>query len=230
MLLRESSSILIAFDGISVVTLLRTREVRYFFVAAFDRSARASRRLNFASWITPGGSYQHDVQRSQRAILTSISITREVPSPLHKRAALILAARDRVAAHRRQHTRVRELRLRGDDAVRDVVVDGLPYRQHYDHLHSPRHCVCRLGIWCSTHTMLLLLHLHLLAILERPRDHIRLLIRALDELALLDRRPELGEVLQLDVVPDVGERGFDDGRFDDGGRGWDGHDCWFGFD
>ena len=60
--------------------------------------------------------------------LTSIGIAREIASPLHKRAPLMLAARDRVAAHRAQHARVAELRLRSNDGVGDVVVDCLPHR------------------------------------------------------------------------------------------------------
>lgn len=71
--------------------------------------------------------------------------------------------------------------------------------------------------------MLLLLHFENGAILEGPLDDIRLFAGALDELALGDGRPELGEVLELDVVPDVGERCLDDGRLNNGGAGWDGH-------
>lgn len=72
-----------------------------------------------------------------------------------------------------------------------------------------------------SYAVLLLLHFENGAILEGPLDDIRLFARALDELALGDGGPELGEVLELDVVPNVGERGLDDGRFDDGGAGWD---------
>lgn len=56
---------------------------------------------------------------------TSISITGEIPSPLDKRAALILAASHWVALNRAENARVRELRLGCDHAVGDVVVDGL---------------------------------------------------------------------------------------------------------
>lgn len=55
---------------------------------------------------------------------TSISIAREATAPLDIRAALALSTRDRVQPDRRQHAAVRQLRLRRDDGVRDVVVDG----------------------------------------------------------------------------------------------------------
>ena len=47
--------------------------------------------------------------------------------PLHIRMALVLARGDGEAADSRQHGRVAEGRLRGDDAVGDVVFDGLEY-------------------------------------------------------------------------------------------------------
>lgn len=56
---------------------------------------------------------------------TSISVTREIPRPLHKRAALVVAAGDGVALHRAEDAAVSELRLGRDDAVGDVVVDSL---------------------------------------------------------------------------------------------------------
>lgn len=65
--------------------------------------------------------------------------------------------------------------------------------------------------------MLLLLHLQNGTILESPLDYIGFLL-CLDELAALERRPELAEVLELDVVPDVAERGLDDGTLDHRGR------------
>lgn len=61
----------------------------------------------------------------------------------------------------------------------------------------------------GTYGMLLLLDLDLAAILEAPAHDVGLLGGALDGLGLGERAPELAEVLELDVVPDVGERGCD---------------------
>jgi hypothetical protein len=69
--------------------------------------------------------------------------------------------------------------------------------------------------------MLLLLDLDRSAILESPLYDIGLVRRALDELALLESRPELAKVLELDQVPDVAERGLDDGGLVDEGGGGD---------
>lgn len=78
---------------------------------------------------------------------------------------------------------------------------------------------------CRTvsYAVLLLLHLQNSAVLERPLDNVCLLVRSLDVLALGNGGPELGEVLKLDVVPNVGERSLDDGGLNDGGAGWDRH-------
>ena len=51
--------------------------------------------------------------------------------------------------------------------------------------------------------MLLLLDLENVAILECPLDNVGLRAGSLDVFGLVQRRPELGKVLQLDVVPDV---------------------------
>lgn len=76
--------------------------------------------------------------------------------------------------------------------------------------------------------MLLLLDLEDSAVLEGPPDNVGLLGGTLDVLALVKGSPELGKVLDLDEVPDVGERGTDDGRLADGGGGRDGrHFCWY---
>lgn len=56
--------------------------------------------------------------------------------------------------------------------------------------------------------VLLLLDLNLGAVLEAPLDNVGLLACALDVLGLVESGPELGEVLELDVVPDMGERGY----------------------
>ena len=69
--------------------------------------------------------------------------------------------------------------------------------------------------------MLLLLDLKGLAILECPLDNVGLGRSALDELALLELRPELAEVLELDQVPDIAEGCVDDGRLADRGGGGD---------
>lgn len=91
--------------------------------------------------------------------------------------------------------------------------------------------------------VLLLLDLNDGTVLEVPLDNIGLLRGALGVLSLVESRPELVEVLELDEVPDVGERGWfqarvsywqscdcistqrhtvDDGRLGDRGAGGDG--------
>jgi hypothetical protein len=69
----------------------------------------------------------------------------------------------------------------------------------------------------ATYRVLLLLDLNDRAVLESPLDNVGLLAGTLDVLRRAEGRPELGEVLDLDEVPDVGERGADDGRLADGG-------------
>jgi hypothetical protein len=56
--------------------------------------------------------------------------------------------------------------------------------------------------------VLLLLDLNNGAILEVPLDDVGLLRSALGVLGLVESRPELVEVLELDEVPDVRERGW----------------------
>jgi hypothetical protein len=78
-------------------------------------------------------------------------------------------------------------------------------------------------VWSfRTYGVLLLLDLDDGAVLEGPLDNVGLLRRTLDVLGAAEGRPELGEVLDLDQVPDVGQRGADDGRLADGGGGGDG--------
>jgi hypothetical protein len=74
----------------------------------------------------------------------------------------------------------------------------------------------------STYGVLLLLDLNDGAVLEGPLDNVGLLRGALDVLGAGEGRPELGEVLDLDQMPDVGQRGADDGRLADRGGGGDG--------
>ncbi len=57
--------------------------------------------------------------------LTSIGIAREMSRPFDEGAALKITRRHGVETDRAYDTRVRQLRLRCDDAIRDVVVDGL---------------------------------------------------------------------------------------------------------
>lgn len=56
--------------------------------------------------------------------------------------------------------------------------------------------------------MLLLLDLNDGAVLELPLDDVGLLRGTLGVLGLVEGRPELVEVLELDEVPDVRERGW----------------------
>jgi hypothetical protein len=73
----------------------------------------------------------------------------------------------------------------------------------------------------KTHRVLLLLDFDSSSVLEGPLDNIGLVGGALDELALVERRPELAEVLKLDQVPDITEGCLDDGRLADGSGGGD---------
>jgi hypothetical protein len=106
-------------------------------------------------------------RRVEKKRLTGIGVAGEVAGPLDKGAALELARGDGVAADGAHNAGVGKLGLGRDDAVRDVVVDG---------------------------AVLLLLDLELGAILERPLDHVRPLLR-LGELALGQRRPKVAKVL-----------------------------------
>lgn len=56
---------------------------------------------------------------------TSISIARKMAGPLHVRVTFVLAGGDGEAADGREDGGVAEGRLGGDDAVGDVVFDGL---------------------------------------------------------------------------------------------------------
>lgn len=156
---------------------------------------------------------------------TSIGIVGEVTAPLNKSAALKLTRCDGIAANGAQDTRVGQLGLGGDDGVGDVVVDGLvrPFYMLVIYTFSDMQLCERK----NTYAVLLLLDLNDTAILEGPTNHIRVLANALDELRGLEGRPEVGEVLELNVVPDVREGRLDDGALQDGGRGRDlsaGHD------
>lgn len=63
--------------------------------------------------------------------------------------------------------------------------------------------------------MLLLLHIHHGSILESPLDNVGVGAGALDPFRLFQGGPKVGKVLELDVVPDVGEGSLDDGTFED---------------
>lgn len=80
-------------------------------------------------------------------------------------------------------------------------------------------------IGSETYRVLLLLDLKSLAVLECPLNNVGLRGGTLDELALLELRPELAEVLELDEVPDIAEGCVDDGRLADRGGSGDGRHC-----
>ena len=67
----------------------------------------------------------------------------------------------------------------------------------------------------------LLLNLQDGAILECPLDNVGVWAGALDKVARLEVAPEVAEVFELDLVPDIGELGLDDGRLGDGRGSWD---------
>ena len=111
---------------------------------------------------------------------TGVSVRAEVASPLDESASFSLTAGDGVAADGADNRGVAKSGLGGDDRVGDVVVDG---------------------------RVLLLLDLNDGAVLEVPLDNVGLVRGTLGVLALVQCAPKLGEVLQLDEVPDVRQRG-----------------------
>ncbi len=72
-----------------------------------------------------------------------------------------------------------------------------------------------------THRMLLQFHIQHRSILERPLHNIRFGRSTFHVLALVQFRPEVGEILQFDQVPDGGQGSFDDGGFNYGSGGGD---------
>ena len=66
------------------------------------------------------------------------------------------------------------------------------------------------------HRMLFLLHLLLGTILKGPLDNISLMRDTFDVMALVQLFPEVVKVLKLDQMPDLSERGSNDGRLCDG--------------
>lgn len=107
---------------------------------------------------------------------------------------LMLSGRNGIEADSADNAGIAESRLGRDNAIGDEVVEA---------------------------GMLLLLHIQHGTILKGPLNDIGVGRAALDELALLELRPELREVLELDEVPDVARVGFDDGGDVDGGGCWD---------
>ena len=79
-----------------------------------------------------------------------------------------------------------------------------------------------LGRGDVTYAVFFLLDLNNRPVFECPLDNIGLVADSLDEFGCLESRPEVGEVLQLDMMPDVGERSSDDGALNDSRRGRDG--------
>lgn len=96
------------------------------------------------------------------------------------------------AADSAENTGVGELGLRGDDAVGDVVVDGLDFAGQGTEIF--RIALGPIQRSRFTHAVLLLLDLEDSAVLESPLDNISLLL-GLDELAALQGAPEALEVL-----------------------------------
>jgi len=69
------------------------------------------------------------IRQSCRFSPTGVGVTGEVGGPLDVGAVLELAGGDSPTADGTDHTRIRQLRLGGDDAVGDVMVDGLSWGQ-----------------------------------------------------------------------------------------------------
>lgn len=59
----------------------------------------------------------------------------------------------------------------------------------------------------ATYAVFFLLYLLHRAVLERPTNEVGLWRRRLDVFGLGEGTPEVGEVLKLDVMPDLGEVG-----------------------
>lgn len=112
---------------------------------------------------------------------TGISVRGEVAGPLDESAVLVLARGDGVAADGADGGGVAQSGVGSDNRVGDVVVER---------------------------RVLLLLDLDDGAVLELPLDNVGLLGGALGVLRLVESRPELVEVLELDEVPDVRKRGW----------------------
>jgi hypothetical protein len=75
--------------------------------------------------MTPAGVLVNDRSIESLVRLTSIGIAGEVASPGDEGLALVRTRGDGVCADGRDDGRVRQLRLGGDDAVGDEVVDAL---------------------------------------------------------------------------------------------------------
>ena len=148
----------------------------------------------------------------------------------------MLARRDGEAADGGHDGRVAEFRLGAYDAVGDVVVDRLIGQRVPEKVAgrngqrmvielpsrrtSSRNLMGEEGEAGTVrdkneasfpNRMLLLLDLQHCPVLERPSDDIRVRRGPLDLLALGQGRPEGGEVLKFDQVPDGAQRSFDHG-------------------
>lgn len=151
--------------------------------------------------------------------LTGVGVAGEVGAPLNVGAVGVRASSDGVAADGAEHARVGELGGGGDDAVGNGVVDGLDRVSIFllgeVGTKQPRQS----AVVSTTYAVLLLLDLVDAAVGEGPLEDVRLLADVLDDLRLGEGGPELGKVLQLDEVPDLGERRLDDNALEDGGGG-----------
>ena len=141
----------------------------------------------------------------------------------------MLSRSDREQANGADDGAVAKAGLGGDGAVGDVVINGLRDTKSVPSASSQYRSVCNSPAAepGSTYRVLLLLHLQDRAILESPLDNIRLLGSSLDPLAGLQLAPELGELRELDQVPDVAQRRVDDSGLGDGVGSWDlgSHSC-----
>lgn len=140
-------------------------------------------------------------------------------APLHVGASLLLSRGNGIASNGANNGRIGDFGLCSNHTVRDVVIDGLGQRSQITGL--------LVDVTDATHAVFLLLDVQDGAVLEGPAGHIGLAADALDEVRRLQGGPEVGKVMELDVVPDVGERGANDGALNDGGgrgdRGCGGH-------
>lgn len=159
--------------------------------------------------------------------LTSISVTGKMTAPLDIGAALQLSGSDRIATDGGEDRRVSDLRLGGDDAVRDVVVDrlamrsgsagGPPSSQFTQKRGDGKGFVgSKHGMGPRTHAVFLLLDLQDGAIFESPANDVRLRAGSpLDPFGFFEAGEPVSKLGELDVVPNVRKGCADDGAFQD---------------
>lgn len=104
-----------------------------------------------------------------------------------------------------------ESRGGGDDGVGNEVINALQKRTMSATRNAEREQVGEGKTKHLPYRVLFLLHFLLSAILKGPLDNVGLMRGTLDMMALFKLCPEVVKVLKLDQVPNLGERGSNDG-------------------